>query len=177
MSDAHLRELERRWRESGSVEDEAALLRERLRVGALSPETLGRAADMNHLAARLVTGKRGPAPHDRELDPLPGDPCVRCWQGTLVDMDPAPRLGAVYDPNGDHDGVLSSYVSRCDACGERYPGRSWRMVAFGDEKVTYRRVYSTPEEPAEERAPARPSPPVPGAQEPLLRRLGRWLFG
>lgn len=175
MSDAHLRELERRWRESGSVEDEAALLRERLRGGAISPQALARAADMNHPAARLATGRPGPAPHDRELDPLPGDPCVRCWQGTLADTDPAPELGPVYDPSGDHDGVLSSYVSRCDACGERYPGRSWRHVAFDDGKVTYRRVYSAPEERAAGQAPTRPA--APGAQEPLLRRLGRWLLG
>jgi hypothetical protein len=32
MSDAKLRDLERRWKETGSVEDEAAYLRERLRM-------------------------------------------------------------------------------------------------------------------------------------------------
>lgn len=35
MSDARLRELERRWRETGSVEDEVAYLRERARTGDL----------------------------------------------------------------------------------------------------------------------------------------------
>jgi hypothetical protein len=32
MSDQDLRELERRWKETGTVEDEAAYLRERRRV-------------------------------------------------------------------------------------------------------------------------------------------------
>lgn len=36
MSDARLRELERRWRETGSVEDEAAWLAARLRAGEVS---------------------------------------------------------------------------------------------------------------------------------------------
>ncbi len=33
MSDARLRELERRWKETGSVDDEAAYLLERVRSG------------------------------------------------------------------------------------------------------------------------------------------------
>ena len=40
MSDEHLRELERRWKETASVEDEAAFLREQVRVGDLSPQGL-----------------------------------------------------------------------------------------------------------------------------------------
>ncbi|MBL4846238.1 MAG: hypothetical protein JKY65_11975 [Planctomycetes bacterium] len=36
MTDERLRTLERRWRESGALEDEAACLQERLRTGALS---------------------------------------------------------------------------------------------------------------------------------------------
>ena len=38
MSDSNLRGLERRWRETGSVDDEAAYLRERVRVGDLTQE-------------------------------------------------------------------------------------------------------------------------------------------
>lgn len=37
MPDARLRELERRWRETGAEEDEVALLTERLRAGLLDP--------------------------------------------------------------------------------------------------------------------------------------------
>ena len=38
MSDARLRELERRWRETGTVEAEAAWLRERVRPEAMQEE-------------------------------------------------------------------------------------------------------------------------------------------
>src|SRR5687767_10481406 len=40
MTDARLRELERRWRETGELDDEAALLRERVRVGILRADRL-----------------------------------------------------------------------------------------------------------------------------------------
>ena len=55
MSDQKLRELERRWRESGSVEDEAAYLRERVRVGDLTQERLELAAYCGHEGALRVT--------------------------------------------------------------------------------------------------------------------------
>ncbi|MCO5170207.1 MAG: hypothetical protein M9894_28055 [Planctomycetes bacterium] len=51
MTDARLREVERRWRESGNVDDEAAFLRERVRVGALPDERLRVAAGLGHPAA------------------------------------------------------------------------------------------------------------------------------
>ena len=51
MSDAKLRELERKWKESGSVEDEAAYLRERVRAGDLTQERLELAAYFGHAAA------------------------------------------------------------------------------------------------------------------------------
>lgn len=54
MTDSRLRELERRWRETGSAEDEAAWLSERLRVGVLSREHLVLAAKLGHLAALRV---------------------------------------------------------------------------------------------------------------------------
>tara|TARA_R110002072_G_scaffold140386_2_gene284620 strand:+ start:207 stop:338 length:132 start_codon:yes stop_codon:yes gene_type:complete len=38
VSDADLRELERRFRETGSVEEEAAWLQERVRAGELTQE-------------------------------------------------------------------------------------------------------------------------------------------
>jgi hypothetical protein len=38
MSDQKLRDQERRWKETGNVEDEAAYLLERVRVGDLSQE-------------------------------------------------------------------------------------------------------------------------------------------
>lgn len=54
MSDARLRELERRWRESGAIEDEAAYLHERMRVGALPPAKLTSAALCRHPAALIA---------------------------------------------------------------------------------------------------------------------------
>ena len=55
MSDQKLRELERKWKETGSVEDEAAYLRERVRVGDLTQERLELAAYCGQEAARFAT--------------------------------------------------------------------------------------------------------------------------
>ena len=54
MSDQKLRELERRWRETGSVEDEAAYLRERVRVGDLTQERLELAAYCGNQGASVA---------------------------------------------------------------------------------------------------------------------------
>jgi len=52
VADDHLRTLERRFRETGAVEDEAAWLRERVRAGVL-PEARARlAAELGYPAAR-----------------------------------------------------------------------------------------------------------------------------
>ena len=48
MSDSRLRTLERRWKETGAAEDEAAYLIERMRVGGLSQERLLIAAQLGH---------------------------------------------------------------------------------------------------------------------------------
>jgi len=57
MSDERLRELERRWRESGELDDEVAWLAERVRAGELSPRALELAAHLGHEAA----GRLSPA--------------------------------------------------------------------------------------------------------------------
>ncbi len=54
MSDTKLRDLERRWEETGSPDDEAAYLLERVRVGDLSRERLELAAYCGHEGARKV---------------------------------------------------------------------------------------------------------------------------
>ena len=59
MSDQRLRELERRWRETGSVEDEAAYLRERVRVGDLTQERLELAAYCGHEGAKRSVNLSG----------------------------------------------------------------------------------------------------------------------
>ena len=60
MSDAKLRDLERRWKETGSPDDEAAYLLERVRVGDLSRERLELAAYGAHRAAMLALGEKQP---------------------------------------------------------------------------------------------------------------------
>ena len=60
MTDTKLRELERRWKESGSPEDEAAYLLERVRVGDLEKEKLELAAYCGHEGARLALGDEAP---------------------------------------------------------------------------------------------------------------------
>lgn len=54
MADERERELERRFRQSGSVDDEAAWLKERLRAGRLPEEPLRLAALVGHRAACLA---------------------------------------------------------------------------------------------------------------------------
>lgn len=56
MSDTRLRDLERRWRETGAVDDEAAYLVERVRVGDLHPEHLKAIASLGYPAAILAAG-------------------------------------------------------------------------------------------------------------------------
>lgn len=61
MSDAALRELERRWRTSGAVEDEAAWHAARSRAGQLDRGRLQLAADLGWRAAELAVGTLDPA--------------------------------------------------------------------------------------------------------------------
>lgn len=56
MSDDRLRELERAWREAGTVESEAALLWERRRTGGLATVSLELAALLGHTAAAMAMG-------------------------------------------------------------------------------------------------------------------------
>ena len=79
MSDERLRELERRWRSSGATDDEAALLSECIRVGALSQERVRSAAILQHPAAVLVIG----------------DPQVQDWKEALAEKEVAVRATMV----------------------------------------------------------------------------------
>lgn len=60
MADSDLRTLERRFRETGAVEDEAAWLRARVRAGTLDPDRLDLAAWLDHPGARAALGKQAP---------------------------------------------------------------------------------------------------------------------
>jgi hypothetical protein len=58
--DSHLRDLERRLLQSGSPDDEAAYLLERVRVGDLAQQRLELAAHCGHPGARLAFGQHAP---------------------------------------------------------------------------------------------------------------------
>ncbi|MBX3471257.1 MAG: hypothetical protein KF878_30690 [Planctomycetes bacterium] len=60
MSDTRLRELERLWKETGSSDDEAAYLLERVRVGDLTQERLELAAYSGHEGALLCVNVAPP---------------------------------------------------------------------------------------------------------------------
>lgn len=62
--DEDLRALERRWRESGALHDEVALIARRLRAGTLSQERLDLAVWLGHEAACRVAGKKPKAPQE-----------------------------------------------------------------------------------------------------------------
>ncbi|MBX3468469.1 MAG: hypothetical protein KF878_16475 [Planctomycetes bacterium] len=62
MTDASLRELERRWRESGSLDDEVAWLAARRRSGELGRAHLELAAACGHRAAGLACGTQAASP-------------------------------------------------------------------------------------------------------------------
>ncbi len=64
--DEKLRELERAWRASGAAEDEAALLRERVRVGDPDEHRLALAAYLGHPAARITVDFDEPEPASLE---------------------------------------------------------------------------------------------------------------
>ena len=56
MSDLRARELERRWRETGALEDRVAWLRQRMRGGELPLERLALAAAVGDAASGVVLG-------------------------------------------------------------------------------------------------------------------------
>lgn len=82
MSDARLRELERRFQASGQLADEVAWLIERLRAGVLREERLRQAAHVGHAAARAVLGEGSAPPlpaSERWHDMHPWARAFRAW--------------------------------------------------------------------------------------------------
>src|SRR5690606_5705217 len=73
MTDTHLREFERLFRASGSVEDEAAWLRARVQAGELSEKHLRLAAHLGSPAAAEIVEflalPAAPPPHGGEGGP------------------------------------------------------------------------------------------------------------
>lgn len=83
MTDEHLRQLERRWRESRAHGDEVALIIERMRTGSLERSRVELAAYCGHPAARDALGGEAATPlEDLEewgnaLAPWGREVCVR----------------------------------------------------------------------------------------------------
>lgn len=96
MGDERRRELERRFRATGAAEDEAPLLRERLRLGELSAARLELAAYLGHHAATLACSAEGlPLPTIMDLSLARFPPEERAhWQRTLQEVidDPGRAL-------------------------------------------------------------------------------------
>lgn len=101
MTDFRLQELKRAWEASGSVEDEAAYLRERLRIGDLTPERLELAAQCGHKGAISALSDalepRSPAQIAYSLVPsLKEDRCMRwVWVFPLVEWAAAQEWPSV----------------------------------------------------------------------------------
>lgn len=88
MSDARLRDLERRWRDTRAVSDEAAYLVERLRAGDLDPERLRVAARCGHPAAVEALGEPPVFPRLEGADDDAARATVAAW---LRGFDAFPR--------------------------------------------------------------------------------------
>ncbi len=80
MSDERLRELERRWRETGDIEDEGRVLLERVRTGTLDASRLKMAADCGYPAACAALGQ---------------EPSVRGWRDVRKILRNAGRVPAI----------------------------------------------------------------------------------
>ncbi|MGE0707487.1 MAG: hypothetical protein AB7N76_10925 [Planctomycetota bacterium] len=88
MSDLGLRELERRFRASGTIEDETAWLRARVQAGELAQERAELAAYCGQPAARFVELKSEPQEHGSRrwylfLSWRGQEPCVRASLAAL----------------------------------------------------------------------------------------------
>lgn len=87
-----LRGLERRWKETGEPEDEAAYLLERLRTGGLSRERLDLATYLGGVGARLALDGAGSTSSPegdirRWLQGAPRDQLRVLWRGALVALE------------------------------------------------------------------------------------------
>lgn len=91
MTDSNLRELERRFRASGSVEEEAAWLRARVQAGELESGKLELAAFLGHQAAQEALGDDSPPPPpiDRWTGDTPGSVLGEWFTGLARHARPA----------------------------------------------------------------------------------------
>lgn len=121
MSDQSLRELERRWKETGAVEDEAAYLLERVRVGALAQERLELAAYCGAAAASHATPIKSPSQARdfmRGLSRFGGESIVRALHVA------AGELSRQWEAEFTGDSTLSDTLATVESWlgGQRQPG-------------------------------------------------------
>jgi hypothetical protein len=135
VSDATLRALERRWRESGSVADEAAWLTARSRAGDLAREHLELAAYCGHAAARQAVGEEETIARASYLgdfaavrvalgEPLESVQDLRAWLRGLVSWGDEVCARAVL---AILDVALAQYEPRYGSGPRTYvaPARAW----------------------------------------------------
>ena len=134
MSDEHLRELERRWRESDADEDQAALLSEWVRTGDLSQDRLRLASYCGHRGATLALGKEAPA---RPADLADWVSDFGCW-GSEVGVRVAialARLGLPLWTQSETLGTLQAILSASRAwLADPTPARRAEAATFADEQ-------------------------------------------
>jgi hypothetical protein len=128
MSDQKLRDLERRFKETGSPDDEAAWLLERVRVGDLTRERLELAAYCGHEGARRAVGI-DTVPHPENLKDwheglrrwgveiqvrggsIAARRAMSLWEAESGDRRPWAALAAVEEwlacPCADHDNAAA----------------------------------------------------------------------
>lgn len=114
MSDTVLRDLERRWRQTRSVDDEAAYLLGRVRAGAVSQQRLDLAAYCGHPAyASSGAVPEAAEPFVAGLAPWGREVCVRAG---LAALRAAFGEDGPSKPAGRCAGALSDWVEcPCDA--------------------------------------------------------------
>jgi hypothetical protein len=93
VTDARLRELERRWRETGTVEDEAAWLRARVQAGELEQSKLELAGLCGCKAACLAIGV--------QVRPIPDIRAALDGYGSEQSDEPPPWLADIQRLCGD----------------------------------------------------------------------------
>lgn len=145
MTDERLQESRRRWRQTGSVEDEAKYYLECVRAGALTRERLQFAAHVGHTAARLATGFAVGQPTNLigvltsaracgdatlvEAARLLAHHCLSAWDRVMPDKRPHETLEAVQAWLERPDRAHAIRVERTSAATTQSADGSGRFLA------------------------------------------------
>lgn len=149
MSDEHLRALERRWSETGAVDDGVAVLAHLLRVGRLSLGNLRLLAYLQHEAAKRVLAAECPVERVPRVEQA-GEPADRVYQWVLGFAD-------VCEPE-DRGRVAERVLGALTRAGLHAPARGqaplaeerpW-VVMLGPASICSGLVAKAPSPPQEE---------------------------